>query len=220
MTTEPEAPEVQGGWWSRRSTFVKILIIGGGIFLVLMIIAGLTGGSSDDTASGETTTTAGTDTTTAGGDSSATTSGETSTTVAESTTTTPAGLPGIGDPVRDGKFEFVVMEIEEPGDIYDPDDVLEDEAKGKWFIVHMTVENIGDEQQSFFAGNQKVLWDGKELVAADFAWNGTSIETVNPGLVFDAVVMFDVPEAFPEGGKGTVLQLHDSALSGGVTVGL
>ncbi len=31
-------------------------------------------------------------------------------------------------------------------------------------------------------------------------------------------MLFDMPPAFPEGGAGSVLELHDSFLSGGVLV--
>lgn len=120
--------------------------------------------------------------------------------------------------MRDGKFEFVITGIEEPGKVYDPDNLLEDEANGVWFIVLMTVENIGDQQQSFFAGEQKLDWDGKEFTAADFTWNGTSFEELNPGVTVEATVMFDVPENFPDAGAETVLELHDSFLSFGVNV--
>lgn len=120
--------------------------------------------------------------------------------------------------MRDGKFEFVITGIEEPGKVYDPDNFLEDEANGVWFIVLMTVENIGDQQQSFFAGEQKLDWDGREFTAADFTWNGTSFEELNPGVTVEATVMFDVPENFPDAGAETVLELHDSFLSFGVNV--
>lgn len=46
-----------------------------------------------------------------------TTTAPETTTTAQETTTTQADLPGIGDPVRDGKFEFIVTGIEEPGKI-------------------------------------------------------------------------------------------------------
>jgi hypothetical protein len=77
------------------------------------------------------------------------------TTTARETTTTQADLLGIGDPVRDGKFEFIVTGIEEPGKIYDPEDVLEDEVVGEWFIVFMTVENIGDVDLKRFESEAK-----------------------------------------------------------------
>ncbi len=101
MTTEPEVPEAQGGWWSRRSTFVKILIIGGGVLLVFIIIGALTSGSGDDIASGETTTTAGGDETTT------TTEAETTTTAGgdETTTTTEADS---GSPLTFGDGSWIV----------------------------------------------------------------------------------------------------------------
>ncbi len=98
-------------------------------------------GTTTTLDSSETTVpTTGATTTTAG--ASTTTTGQATTTTIEPTTTTTEDLPGIGDPVRDGKFEFVVTGIEEPGKVYDPDDVFEDEAVGEWFIVFMTVENM------------------------------------------------------------------------------
>lgn len=132
--------------------------------------------------------------------------------------TLQAGLAGIGDFLRDGKFEFVVTGIEEPGKVYGPEDVLEDDAIGQWLIVLVTVENIGSEERPFFAENQKISWDGREFEAEGSTSNGTSIENLNPGLALDAILMFDVPTSFPERGVGTVLVLHDSALSGGVGV--
>ena len=127
-------------------------------------------------------------------------------------------LPGIGDEVRDGKFAFVVTAIENPGDVYDPDNVLADEAVGTWLVVHMTVTNIGDRQWSFSSGDQRLLWDDKTFSAESFAWNGTSFENLNPGLTLEAIVLFDVPEGIPEAGTGAVLELHDSVFSGGIEV--
>src|SRR5680860_4752 len=128
--------------------------------------------TSDGTATSEATTTTVAETTT---------TLEPTTTTEQTTTTTVPPLPGIGDPVRDGKFEFVVVEIEQPGNVYDPDNVLDDRANGVWFIVHMTVENIGDQAQSFSAGDQKVFWGSREFAASDFPWNGTIFEELNPG---------------------------------------
>jgi hypothetical protein len=48
MTTEPEA---HGGWWSTKSTVVKVLIVVGGFIVALGIIAAFNDGSADDTAS-------------------------------------------------------------------------------------------------------------------------------------------------------------------------
>jgi len=209
-----------GSWWSQRPTWQKVALIAVGALIALVVIGSLLSDPAEESASDETTT----PTTTATDDGAVTPpeteapeTTEATTTTVEATTTSEA-LPGVGQPVRDGNFEFVVTGIEEPGNVYDPDDVLPDDATGEWFIVFMTVENIGDEAQTFFAGNQKIFWDGKEFTAADFTWNGTSFEELNPGITLEATVMFDVPDDFPEAGAGTVLQLHDSVFSGGVQV--
>lgn len=144
------------------------------------------------------------------------------TTLRATTTTTTTTLPpkraGIGDPVRDGKFEFVVIDVEQPGKILGSG-VLDDEALGTWLIVRIKVTNISDEAQSFFASNQKLTL-GTATYEASYTWNGTDMEDVNPGLGFEAIVPFDVPESFPRDGTGAVLTLHDSAFSGGVEVWL
>lgn len=146
----------------------------------------------------------------------------TTTRIATTTTTTtkpPPKRAGIGDPVRDGKFEFVVIDVEQPGKILGSGG-LEDEALGTWLIVRIKVTNVSDEAQSFFAGNQKLTLGAATYDAASFTWSGTALEDLNPGLSFEAIVPFDVPESFPRDGTGAVLTLHDSAFSGGVEVWL
>jgi hypothetical protein len=230
MTTDETAT---GNWWQRRKTWQKFALGVLGVFIIGVVGGSIFGDSeTGDESAASTTSTVGTSTTANDGESVTTTSTvgpdttttttdaptTTTTTTEAPTTTTTEALPGIGDEVRDGKFAFVVTEVEDAEKVYDPEGVLEDEAVGVWFIVHMDVTNIGDEEQTFFAGNQAVTWDGKEFSAAGFTWNGTSAEAINPGLSLEAVVMFDVPDAFPEGGVGSVLELHDSAFSGGVNV--
>ena len=134
------------------------------------------------------------------------------------TTTTRPPLAGIGDPVRDGKFEFVVIDVEQPGKTLRSGG-LEDEALGTWFIVRIKVTNIGEAAQTFFASNQKLTF-GAATYDPSYTWNGTNVEDVNPGLSFEAIVPFDVPEGFPRDGVGTILTLHDSVFSGGVEVWL
>ena len=137
---------------------------------------------------------------------------------ADTTATTEAGLPGVGDAVRDDKFEFVVTSIEQPGTVYQPPGALKDEANGRWFVVQMTVENIGDAEQTFFTGSQEILWEDKEFGGETSTWTGTNAEDVNPGVVLDATVLFDLSKGFPEGGVGSILELHDSGFSGGVNI--
>ena len=86
--------------------------------------------------------------------------------------------------------------------------------------MHVTVENVGDRERAFFDGNRKILWDDKEYGGEGFTWNGTNAEDLNPGVVLEATLMFDLPDEFPTLGAGTTLELHDSAFSGGVNVSL
>jgi hypothetical protein len=82
----------------------------------------------------------------------------------------------------------------------------------------MTVTNIGDQPQTFFAGNQK-LWIGTSEYSADTmaaVWNSAANVEINPGNSVDFVVSFDVPDN-PQL-RLSRIELHDSAFSGGVQV--
>lgn len=195
-----ESNESRQGWWSKRSTFQKVLMIGGGVFVALVVVGAAT---SDQNAGSQDTA------------ADAAEIGEYS---GSDPTSTAAGIPGIGDTVRDGQFEFVVTRVEQPGQTYQPD-LLEDVATGEWFIVHLSVENIGTEARTFYTGIQDVTWDDREFTGSDFNWNVKNVLDLNPGLKGETAIMFDVPPGFPQGGEGTVLVLHDSALSGGIEVG-
>ena len=109
---------------------------------------------------------------------------------------------GIGAPVRDGKFEFVVSKV----DTTDP----------QLIRVHIKVTNIGDKAQHWSSGNQKLLAGGKEFESDLWETEGSSMDELNPGLSADAVLGFKVP-------PGTVpdaIELHDSMFSQGATVSL
>ena len=147
------------------------LLIVGGVFLVLAVAGSIAGES-------ETSRQTASDTTATGSEpAEATTSTE-----AEAATTTQPSAPGVGDPVRDGQFEFVVTGTEEPGAVYQPEGLLKDEANGSWLVVYVTIENVGDREQAFLTGNQRVLWDGKEYGGEGFTWNGTNVEDLTPVL--------------------------------------
>jgi hypothetical protein len=134
----------------------------------------------------------------------------------------PADEPktaGLGDPVRDGKLEFTVTKIEtgvsEIGDEY-----FGKEAQGQFLLVHVKVENIGDEAQTFFGENLTALdADDREFSADTEAAiyldeSNSFINEINPGNTVEGIVVFDVPKDT----KITALELHDSFFSGGVTV--
>lgn len=125
--------------------------------------------------------------------------------------------PGIGVPVRDGKFEFVVSGITRSSTAGDPNnEFLQETAKGEFVNVHLTVTNIGNEPQSYFPSEQKLVIDGKQFAAADISWASEGNGNINPGLSIDTTVSFDVPP----GSQPEAVVLHDSMFSNGVTVSL
>jgi hypothetical protein len=85
--------------------------------------------------------------------------------------------------------------------------------------LHLTVSNIGDRTQSFFASNQKLSIGGNEFSANDSAamWTQSMNVAINPGNSIQAVVSFDVPASNADNG---VLMVHDSAFSGGAKISL
>lgn len=174
----------------------------GGIFVFLMF-AGAVGGNEDDTKS-------------TAANSSAVNIPVVSADSPASRAAAPAdSVAGIGIPVRDGKFEFVVTKVE-TGQPSVPGVFAPTEAKGEFVVVHLTVTNIGDREQTFFASNQKLkagdVTFSNETNLTDDGW----IEDLNPGLSGTYKVAFDVP-------PGTVpefLEVHDSAFSGGATIRL
>lgn len=126
---------------------------------------------------------------------------------------------GIGDAVRDGKFEFTITEVETGIDAVG-DEFLGKEAQGQFVFVYVTVENIGDEAQLFDGSSQYLIdTEGREHSsdgeAAFYVENSDSFLTeINPGNTVEGIVVFDIPaDATPAS-----LNLHDSFLSGGVEV--
>lgn len=129
---------------------------------------------------------------------------------AMSTTPTTARVPGVGDPVRDGNFEFVVHRVGEP--VTEPNTF--EEPLGIWVVVELSITNIKNDPQTFFASNQRLIVNGAEYEAA-FALD--SMVDLNPGLTFTTSVLFDVPSSVLNA-RQTQVELHDSMFSGGATV--
>lgn len=129
---------------------------------------------------------------------------------------------GIGDAVRDGKFEFTVTDMS-CGKKTVGNEFLNKKAQGQFCLVDVTVRNIGDESQLFTGGSQKAF-DAKgtefsndgaaEMYAND--QSQTFLEEINPGNQVKGKLIFDVPESTTL----TLLELHDSPFSGGVKVSL
>lgn len=137
---------------------------------------------------------------------------------------TPTSSPpvaGIGAAARDGKFEFTVTRAQFGRGIVG-NQYVNAKAQGRYFYVDLDVRNIGDRPQRFAGGSQRLLdGAGREFRSdgkADYLLNEgrTVYEAVNPGNTLSVTLVFDLP-------RGEVpdrLDLHDSGLSGGVTVSL
>ncbi|MCZ7422946.1 DUF4352 domain-containing protein [Verrucosispora sp. WMMA2121] len=128
----------------------------------------------------------------------------------------------IGDPARDGKFEFTVKSskcgVRKVGS-----DLLGATAQGQFCLITVKVKNIGKEAQMFDGSSQKAYAaDGTEYSADGTAglYANENAETflndINPGNQVTGVVVFDIPKKV----KLTKLELHDSPFSGGVEVSL
>jgi hypothetical protein len=179
-----------------------------GLLIVLGIIGALAGGGDD------------------GGSATATDDQASATTRARTKTTTsraqqPEPAAGIGDPVRDGKFEFVVRKVD-CGKTRIGDQYLNTKALGKFCLVSMRVTNIGKESQTLDASSQYMYGSGGQRFDADgeasvyLEESKTFLEGINPGNAVNGIVVFDIPK----NQKPTKIELHDSPFSGRVTVEL
>ncbi|SBT44524.1 DUF4352 domain-containing protein [Micromonospora narathiwatensis] len=128
----------------------------------------------------------------------------------------------IGQPARDGKFEFTVKSSK-CGVAKIGNDMLGAKAQGQFCLVTINVKNIGKESQMFDGSSQKAYAaDGTEYSsdssAALYANKNaeTFLNDINPGNQVTGVVVFDIPKNV----KLAKLELHDSLFSGGVTVSL
>ena len=130
-------------------------------------------------------------------------------------------IPGIGDKVRDGKFQFSVTKVK-PGVAQIGGNDFGAKAQGQFVLVTVKVKNIGDEPQTLFGDNQTLFIDGKkysaDTMAAIYLDESKSLmEEINPGNSLTGTIVFDVPKNATAFEK---IELHDSAFSGGVDVDL
>ncbi len=130
-------------------------------------------------------------------------------------------VAGLNTPVRDGKFEFTVTEVETGVATVGEEDFMEEQAQGQFVLVHLSVANIGDEAQTIIDSNQTLVdTEGRQHDAASAGmWledNDLWLSDVNPGNTVEGILVYDIPaDATPAS-----LELHDSMLSGGVSVDL
>lgn len=129
-------------------------------------------------------------------------------------------LAQVGQPVRDGKFEFIVNGVK-CGIPSVGSDIVGKRAQGEFCIVNVTVTNIGNEAQGFFGDNAKITNAGGQEFSADtsaaiyMSENSDAMYAeINPGNTITTDVVFDVPV----GTDIDKLELHDSLFSGGIKV--
>ena len=136
-------------------------------------------------------------------------------------TTRPA-QPGLGDKVRDGKFEFVVSRLDCSRTTVGSEHLTRT-AEGTFCVISLSVRNISDGSR-YFLGQAQKAYDatgtayGDDTIAGVYANRDTQtfLEKLDPGERVTGKLVFDVPRKV----KLTTLELHDSPLSGGVQVSL
>jgi Domain of unknown function (DUF4352) len=130
--------------------------------------------------------------------------------------------PAIGDPVRDGRFEFVVGGVDCSRTTVGREH-LKRTAKGRFCVVRLSVRNIADGPK-YFLGKAQKAYDatgasyGNDEIAGLYANQNlqASVQRLTPGRTITGKLVFDVPTTV----RLTTLELHDSLLSGGVKVAL
>lgn len=148
--------------------------------------------------------------------------GRTKTDSTAKTTDKAATTAKIGEAARDGKFEFVVKGLQCGVMSVGDNPYLTKTPQGQFCLLDVSVKNIGNEKQSLFSSNQKLLNGSVEYSADDTATiyaapNSSSwYSDINPGNSVEGKIVFDVPKDVTP----IVAELHDSSLSGGVKVTL
>jgi hypothetical protein len=91
--------------------------------------------------------------------------------------------------------------------------------QGEFVNVHLTVRNVGDRPQRFFAYNQTLQIGANQFSSNNEAtmWTQAMTIEINPGNSIQAVVSFDVP---PGTSNDEVLTVHASPSSGGARINL
>jgi eukaryotic-like serine/threonine-protein kinase len=129
------------------------------------------------------------------------------------------GPSGLGDPVRDGQFEFVVASVD-----CGARTVAEGvRAQEQFCLVALRVENTGREGRTF-GGGQQYLFDGAgrrhdpDLAATlRHEGDGRMVSThLNPGQRLEGTLVYDVSDPIDL----ARVELHDAPFSGGASVEL
>lgn len=183
-----------------------------GALVLLVIIGNAVGGDEEDTSSSSTSSSR-------SPFSSDRTASAPSTAV-RTTAATPTAAPA-GSPVRDGKFEFQVLDMVQQETVSDPtgNPFMTTEAQGVFYVLTLSVTNIGNEARGYYGSNQKLIDTSNREYTADSAadmYMNEHIGDINPGNSIQVKVAFDVPP----GTVPSMLEVHDSMFSGGAKVSL
>ena len=184
--------------WFKRHKIITIVVA---VILLLVMISAISGGGTKENTNTETAV-----------NSSAT-----------ETKKEEASVAGLGQPVKDGKFEFTVNGVECGKTTIGPNEYLTKNAQGQFCSVSVNVKNIGNEAQTLFADNQYLYNASGQKFSADGqatlysspqgdAW----LAQINPGNSVNGSIVFDIPKDQ----QPASIVLHDSALSNGVKVNL
>jgi hypothetical protein len=129
---------------------------------------------------------------------------------------------GIGTPVTDDGFEFVVTGVE-PGVARVGSDLLGQDAQGQFVLVHLTATNVGTEAAYLYTDPQKATdAQGREftsdITATAYAATDMTVlsSQVNPGNQATLTLVYDIPADTAL----TAITLHGGIFSDGVTVTL
>ena len=132
----------------------------------------------------------------------------------------PPPPPGIGDPVQDGTFEFVVANVE-CGVSTVGTGIFTTRAGGQYCLVDISVRNTGSIPALFldsaqWADSSDGTRHNSDTRAGIVANGGLQvwINLVQPGQTLTGTIVFDIPAEVDLAS----VELHDSPLSNGVTV--
>jgi Domain of unknown function (DUF4352) len=129
------------------------------------------------------------------------------------------GPVGLGDPVQDGQFEFVVRSVA-CGTRSVGQGLARKRALAQFCLVDLRVENTGTEGRAFAGGSQYLFDDaGKrhdpDLDATVRHGDGRLLSThLNPGQRLEGTLVYDVPDPV----QLARVELHDGPFSGGASV--
>src|SRR5699024_1578370 len=224
----PPPEEPKKSWFARH----KILTGIGAVIALIVVISAFSGGG-DDGAPSATESSAATDeaasetSDAAGSEDGGAEDGEAADAdeAAEAEEAQPEeGVAegfGIGDVAQDGKFEFVVTDVE-TGVEQVGSEYLNETPQGQFVLVHLEVTSVGDKAQTLLDSSQHLSdADGREHSADSSAGiyienNKVLLNEINPGNTLSGVLVFDIPaDATPAS-----VELHDSMFSGGVSISL